>query len=105
MRAVAPVIDQWEIPKSWVWATVGEVGAVRKGRERNPRNRPGANATKYLRAANITEDGLDLEKVEVLEMDFDAEEREVFGLKVGDIVLSEASGSPEQVGKPALWAR
>lgn len=97
----APPIIRWATPKSWTWTTVGEVGEVKTGMARTPRNRPGVNATKYLRAANITEKGLDL--TDLLEMDFNAEEREVFALRPGDIVLSEASGSPEQVGKPAQW--
>ena len=97
----ALAVERWETPRSWTWTTVGEVGEVKKGMVRTPRNRPGADATKYLRAANITESGLDL--THLLEMDFDAEEREVFALRPGDIVLSEASGSPEQVGKPAQW--
>jgi type I restriction enzyme S subunit len=96
-----PVIERWKIPDSWTWAKVGDVGEVKKGMVRTPRNRPGINATKYLRAANITEDGLDL--TSLFEMDFDAEDREVFRLRRGDIVLSEASGSPQQVGKSALW--
>jgi len=97
----APAIDRWDTPASWTWTTVGKVGEVKKGMVRTPRNRAGVNATKYLRAANITEDGLDL--TDLFEMNFDEEKREVFGLRRGDVVLSEASGSPDQVGKPALW--
>jgi type I restriction enzyme, S subunit len=36
-------------------------------------------------------------------MEFSPAERERFALRNGDLVLSEASGSPSQVGKPALW--
>lgn len=57
--------------------------------------------TKYVRAANITEAGLDL--TDVLDMEFRPRERENYRLHRGDILLSEASGSPEQVGKPAIW--
>ena len=96
-----PLIDRWAIPKSWKWTTVGEIGEVKLGMARTPRNRAGINATKYLRAANITKRGLDL--TYVFEMDFDEAEREFFALRKGDIVLSEASGSPDQVGKPAVW--
>lgn len=96
-----PLIEQWPIPATWTWTMTGDVGEVKKGMVRTPRNRPGVYATKYLRAANITEGGLDLR--DVLEMDFNPEEREIFALRSGDVVLSEASGSPDQVGKPALW--
>lgn len=94
-------IDRWEIPESWTWTTVGSVAEVKAGMSRNPRNRASSNATKYIRAANITESGLNLN--DLYEMDFDTNKRELFQLRRGDIVLSEASGSPEQVGKPAIW--
>jgi type I restriction enzyme, S subunit len=85
----------------WRWMRVDEVGDVQLGRQRSPKNRSADYPTKYLRAANITERGLDLS--DVLEMDFNPEERERHRLRAGDIVLSEASGSASQVGKPAIW--
>lgn len=83
------------------WMRVEDVGDVQLGRQRSPKNRSAKYPTKYLRAANITEQGLDLG--DVLEMDFKPEERDRYQLHAGDIVLSEASGSASQVGKPALW--
>jgi type I restriction enzyme S subunit len=62
----------------------------------------GRNTTPYLRAANITISGLDLD--EVYEMDFTPAERETFRLRPGDLVLAEASGSATHVGRPALWS-
>jgi len=56
----------------------------------------------YLRAANVTWDGLALDDVK--EMHFTAAEAETFRLRLGDILLSEASGSASEVGKPAMWA-
>jgi hypothetical protein len=47
-----PAIERWKTPRSWSWTTVGEVGEVKSGKSRSPRNRPGVNATKYIRAAN-----------------------------------------------------
>jgi type I restriction enzyme S subunit len=54
-----------------------------------------------LRAANVTWSGLALN--DVMEMNFEPEEVERHRLVSGDIVLSEASGSASEVGKPALW--
>lgn len=71
------------------------------GRQRSPGNRSNLNPTKYVRAANITWEGMDLS--EVLDMDFTPAEQEVFRLKPGDVLLSEASGSSDGVGKPAVW--
>lgn len=97
-----PEKSDGDLPPGWVSVTVGSVGTVRVGRQRSPDKHTGRFATKYLRAANITSEGLDLS--DVLEMDFEPREREVFKLKPGDIVLAEASGSASQVGRAALWA-
>jgi type I restriction enzyme S subunit len=40
---------------------------------------------------------------DLLEMNFTPAEREVFGLRSGDILLTEASGSASQVGRAAVW--
>ncbi|MBB1502741.1 restriction endonuclease subunit S [Propioniciclava sp. MC1683] len=55
----------------------------------------------YLRAANVGWDGLKLE--DVLTMNFTDAEMSQYRLEPGDILLSEASGSALEVGKPALW--
>jgi type I restriction enzyme S subunit len=81
---------------------VGDVGTVRVGRQRSPDTVSNAFPTDYLRAANITQHGLDLS--EVLQMDFDPVERQIYELRVGDIVLAEASGSAAQVGRAAVWS-
>jgi type I restriction enzyme S subunit len=80
---------------------VSRVGVVRLGRQRSPDKHTGRFPTKYLRAANITPAGLDLS--DVLEMDFTPAEREVYTLRTGDVLLTEASGSSSQVGRAAVW--
>lgn len=89
------------LPGGWQWVRVGEAGDVTVGRQRTPSKHTGRYTTKYVRAANITPTGLDL--TNLLEMDFTAAEREKFALKVGDVLLTEASGSADQVGRAALW--
>lgn len=81
---------------------LSEICELKLGKARSPSNRAGEHATPYIRAANITNEGLDLR--EVFEMDFSPREREQFELRAGDIVVAEASGSSDQVGKPALWS-
>lgn len=90
-----------ELPDSWEWVKVGAIGDVQLGRQRSPSNRSNNFPTKYIRAGNLTDNGLNLENV--LDMDFEPEERKRFLLNVGDVLLSEASGSASQVGKPAIW--
>jgi len=89
------------IPPGWARASVGEVGDVRLGRQRSPKNRSANFPTKYVRAANITWTGLDLS--DVLDMEFRPGELASYRLQPGDVLLSEASGSAGEVGKPAIW--
>ena len=55
----------------------------------------------YLRAANITWDGVNVSDVKT--MNFTADEVNIYRLLDGDLLLSEASGSPSEVGKPGVW--
>ena len=89
------------LPSGWLWLTAESVGIVQLGRQRSPKNRSKDYPTKYIRAANITEQGLDLD--DILDMDFLPHELSAYRLEKGDLVLSEASGSAAQVGKPAIW--
>jgi type I restriction enzyme S subunit len=56
------------LPEGWTWASVEQLGEVQLGRQRSPKNVSKNFPTKYIRAANITERGLDLS--DVLEMEF-----------------------------------
>jgi type I restriction enzyme S subunit len=56
----------------------------------------------YLRAANVGWSGLRLDDVK--HMNFTDAELDTYRLQPGDLLLSEASGSRGEVGKPALWS-
>ncbi|MFD4787538.1 restriction endonuclease subunit S [Streptomyces sp. NPDC058459] len=90
-----------DLPKGWTWARLDEVAEVRLGRQRSPKNHVGTHMRPYLRAANVGWNGLKLGDVK--EMNFTDDEVAVYRLRKGDIVLGEASGSPSEVGKPAIW--
>ena len=90
-----------QLPSGWAWVTFGELCEIQLGRAKSPNNRSNRYPTKYLRAANITEEGLDLS--DLMEMEFGPHERDVFRLRTGDLVVAEASGSADKVGKPAAW--
>ncbi len=90
-----------ELPEGWVWASVDQLGDVQLGRQRSPDKLKGINPTRYIRAANITEQGINFS--DVLVMDFSSTEKDIYALKTGDILLTEASGSPEHVGRPVIW--
>lgn len=56
----------------------------------------------YLRAANVDWGGLKLAHVKC--MNFTDHESTIYRLAKNDILLTEASGSPDEVGKSAMWA-
>ena len=89
------------LPTGWARPVLTDVAEVRLGRQRSPKNHVGDHMRPYIRAANVTWAGLDL--ADVLEMNFTDAEMQIYRLERGDIVLSEASGSPSGVGKPAMW--
>ena len=79
----------------------GDIFEILIGRQRSPNRASGPSMTPYLRAANVKDGRLDLSDVK--EMDFDSVERDRFGLKSGDVLVSEGSGSAKAVGAAARW--
>ncbi len=82
-------------------APLKQLAEVRLGRQRSPKNHSGPSMRLYLRAANVTWNGLKLDDVK--EMNFSEKEAVVYELKPGDVLLAEASGSASEVGKPVIW--
>ena len=78
-----------------------EVADVRMGRQRAPRYKSGSHIVPYLRAANIRDGQLDLSSVH--EMNFNPSEQEIFGLRSGDILISEGCGNRARIGDNAVW--
>lgn len=89
------------LPAGWIQTTFGQIAEVRLGRQRSPKTHSGWNMRPYLRAANVKWEGLALQDVK--EMHFEPTEVETYKLAPGDVVVAEASGSRDQVGKPAIW--
>ena len=89
------------LPHNWELRKIGDVANVQLGRQRSPEHHSGPELRPYLRAANVTWDGINIEDVK--EMNFDTGDFETYRLQPGDLLLNEASGSPNEVGKPAVW--
>lgn len=89
------------LPQDWRRTEIGEVATVQLGRQRSPQHHAGPQMRPYLRAANVTWAGLSLDDVK--QMNFDEGDFETYRLWPGDLLLNEASGSPNEVGKPAVW--
>ena len=89
------------LPPGWETSVLDNIAEVRLGRQRSPKNHIGSNMRPYLRAANVTWAGVNL--TDVKEMNFTEEECKVYELHDGDVLVAEASGSQDEVGKTALW--
>ncbi|MGW5877739.1 restriction endonuclease subunit S [Nocardiopsis terrae] len=85
---------------SWSRGRVADFGEVRMGRQRSPKHESGASMTPYLRVANVFDGRIDY--TDVLSMNFSLQEREVFGLNPGDILLNEGQ-SLDLVGRSAIY--
>ncbi|MGI5180572.1 restriction endonuclease subunit S [Dactylosporangium sp. CA-152071] len=88
-------------PSNWEAVPLESVAEVRLGRQRSPKNHEGDHMRPYVRAANVGWRGLLLDDVK--QMNFTDSEMDTYRLKVGDLLLNEASGSATEVGKPAVW--
>src|SRR5689334_7849399 len=89
------------LPRHWTIAPLSDIADVRLGRQRSPARAIGDHMRPYMRAANVTWSGIDVSDVKT--MDFTPTEFDTYRLEKGDILLSEASGSADEVGKPAIW--
>ena len=83
----------------WRPVPLREVADVQLGQQRAPVHAADENPVPYVRAANVTWRGFDL--CDVKSMGFPNVAR--YRLAYGDILLAEASGSANEVGKPAVW--
>ena len=90
-----------ELPEGWQKMTISQVADVQLGRQRSPQHHSGEQMRPYLRAANVSWEGIVLDDVKT--MNFDDADFEKYRLTRGDLLLNEASGSPNEVGKPAIW--
>ena len=88
-----------KLPEGWRWVRLDVVCDIQLGQQRAPVHTAAEIQHPYVRAANITWSGLDLSDVK--SMGFP--DRDRYRLKYGDVLLSEASGSPMEAGKPAVW--
>jgi type I restriction enzyme S subunit len=89
------------MPSDWPVTELHAVADVTIGRQRSPKHASGPQLVPYLRAANV-KDGL-LVLADVLEMSFDPAEQQTYGLRPGDVLVTEGCGSLGEVGASARW--
>jgi len=82
-------------------ASIGEVAEVQGGIQKQPKRKPLKNKYPFLRVANVPRGNLDLDEIHEMEL-FDGE-LDRYRLRAGDLLVVEGNGSPEQIGRAAIW--
>jgi type I restriction enzyme S subunit len=78
-----------------------EVTAIQGGIQKQQKRAPRDNPHPFLRVANVTSRGLDLDAVHSIEL-FDGELAK-YRLEPGDLLVVEGNGSASQIGRAAIW--
>ena len=89
------------LPPGWKWAALGDIGAVTGGLTKNPRRDRCKLRLPYLRVANVYAGELRLDNLQ--QIGLDSNERERARLSKWDLLVVEGNGSPEQIGRVAVW--
>ena len=83
--------------KKWGKKQIGDITESRLGKMLDAKKQTGKNKCKYLRNTNVKWNHFDF--TELLEMDFDSDERIELTLKKGDLLICEGG----EVGRCAIW--
>lgn len=93
--------DLPELPEGWTWSNFDLTANVQGGIQKQPLRTPKNNAYPYLRVANVLRGKLDLS--EISEFELFGDELEKLRLQFGDLLIVEGNGSPDQIGRCAIW--
>ncbi len=99
--AAPDTTDLPELPEGWVWSFVSGLGDVVGGLTKNPKRSKLTTKLPYLRVANVYANELRLDEIEEIGVD-DSELEKLLVLK-GDLLIVEGNGSPDQIGRLAIW--
>jgi len=80
---------------------LAEVADIQGGIQKQPKRTPRDNAFPFLRVANVTARGLELDNVHQVELF--GNELDRLRLEVGGLLVVEGNGSPSQIGRAATW--
>lgn len=85
----------------WIDATIGEVGQVISGLTKSPKREALPQKFPYLRVANVYANELRLDQIEYIGVA--EQELDKLLVREGDLLVVEGNGSPDQIGRVALW--
>ena len=93
--------DLPDLPQGWCWTSVEQLGYVIGGLTKNQKRASLPFRLPYLRVANVYADELQLDDIE--EIGVGENELGRVLLQKGDLLVVEGNGSPDQIGRVALW--
>ncbi|UZR30947.1 restriction endonuclease subunit S [Methylococcus mesophilus] len=99
--AAPDTTDLPELPEGWVWVSLRSLGNVIGGLTKNPKRATLKKKLPYLRVANVYANELRLDEIE--EIGVDDSELEKLLVHKGDLLIVEGNGSPDQIGRLAIW--
>ncbi|MFM7848645.1 MAG: restriction endonuclease subunit S, partial [Rubrivivax sp.] len=85
----------------WIDTTIGDVGQVISGLTKNPKREGLPRKLPYLRVANVYANELRLDQIEYIGVT--DQELDKLLVRQGDMLVVEGNGSPDQIGRVALW--
>ncbi len=100
-EAVFPSGKVAQVPTSWRWSPMSDVGRTSGGLTKNQKRESLARKAKYLRVANIYSNELRLDHIS--EIGVTDEEFSKSRLEKGDLLFVEGNGSLDQIGRVAVW--
>lgn len=89
------------LPKGWSQVPLHTVAEVRTGLSKNASREGAVLKRPYIRVANVLNGTLDL--ADVKEIDVPENQVSRYTLRVGDLLLIEGNGNPENLGRSCLW--
>ncbi len=90
-----------EDPTNWRNVLLGDVAQITGGLTKNPKRHEYPRKLPYLRVANVYASELRLDTIEYIGVT--DKEVDKLLLRRGDMLVVEGNGSPDQIGRVALW--
>ncbi len=99
--AAPDITDLPELPEGWVWVSVEQTALIISGLTKNPKREALPSKYPYLRVANVYANELRLNEIEYIGV-AESELGKLL-LQRNDLLVVEGNGSPDQIGRVALW--
>jgi type I restriction enzyme, S subunit len=90
-----------DLPDEWVMTRLGAVATIQTGLTLGRTFNEETNAFPYLRVANVQDGRIDITEMATIELPESIARRHL--LRPGDVLMTEANGNPDNIGRGAVW--